>query len=61
MPARPNGAHLIADFMGLYFNSADAFDQAYRAAIGRDDCRSLEGSDQPPTPLTVGGSGEGVR
>ena len=61
MPARPNGANLIADFMGLYFNSADAFDQAYRAAIGRDDCRSLEGSDQPPTPLIVGGSGEGGR
>jgi hypothetical protein len=61
MPARPNGANLIADFMGLYFNSADAFDQAYRAAIGRDDCRSLEGSDQPPAPLAPGGAGGGAR
>ncbi len=52
MPARPTGANLVADFMGLYFNSAGAFDQAYRAAIGRDDCRLLDGSDQPPPPLT---------
>ena len=26
MPARPTGANLVADFMGYYFNSADAFD-----------------------------------
>lgn len=55
MPARPTGANLVADFMGLYFNSATAFDQAYRAAIGRDDCRSLEGSDRAPSPLPPGG------
>lgn len=55
MPARPTGANLVADFMGLYFNSASAFDQAYRAAIGRDDCRTLDGSDQPPSPLPSGG------
>lgn len=61
LPARPTGANLIADFMGLYFNSADAFDQAYRAAIGRDDCRSLERSDQPPASLAPGGAGGGVR
>jgi hypothetical protein len=55
IPARPTGANLVADFMGLWFNSAAAFDQAYRANIGRDDCRDLEGSDQPPSPLTSGG------
>ncbi len=55
MPARPTGANLVADFMGLYFNSADAFDQAYRANIGRDDCRELDGSDRPPSPLTSRG------
>jgi hypothetical protein len=55
MPARPNGANLVADFMGLYFNSATAFDQAYRAHIGRDECRELDGSDKPPAPLTAGG------
>ena len=57
MPARPTGANLVADFMGLYFNSATAFDQAYRAAIGRDDCRSLDGSDQPPKSLPSRASG----
>ena len=61
MPARPNGANLVADFMGLYFNSAAAFDQAYRANIGRNDCRSLDGSDQPPAPIISGGSSGGGR
>ena len=59
LPARPTGANLVADFMGLYFNSANAFDQAYRAAIGRNDCRSLDGSDQPPKPLSSASSGGG--
>ncbi len=54
MPARPAGANLVADFMGLYFNSAAAFDQAYRANIGRDDCRELDGSDKSPAPLKAG-------
>ena len=54
MPARPAGANLVADFMGLYFNSAAAFDQAYRANIGRDDCRELDGSDKAPPPLKAG-------
>jgi len=48
LPARPNGANLVADFMGLYFNSADARDVAYNAAIGRDTCRGLEGSEKEP-------------
>ncbi len=43
LPARPTGANLVADFMGLYFNSADATDLAYGAAIGRDTCRGLDG------------------
>lgn len=51
MPARPNGANLIADFMGYYFSSADGYDLAYNARIGRDSCRGLDGSDQPPSPL----------
>ena len=56
MPARPTGANLVADFMGLYFNSASAFDQAYRANIGRDDCRELAGSDKAPAPLRAVGN-----
>ena len=51
MPARPNGANLVADFMGLYFNGADARDLAYNAAIGRDTCRGLDGSDKAPRSL----------
>jgi hypothetical protein len=48
LPGRPTGANLIADFMGLYFSSADAVDLCYRAEIQRDTCRGLEGSEQPP-------------
>jgi len=51
LPARPTGANLVADFIGMYFNSAGASDLAYQAAIGRDDCRGLENSDQPPAAI----------
>jgi hypothetical protein len=51
MPAQPTGQNLIADFMGSYFTSADAWDLAYQAQIGRDRCRTLDGSDQAPEPL----------
>jgi len=54
LPARPNGANLIADFMGYYFASADGYDLAYEARIGRDSCRGLDGSDQVPPPLRKG-------
>ncbi len=50
LPSRPTGQNLIADFMGYYFNSEEGFDLAYKAAIGRDSCRSLDGSDKPPAP-----------
>jgi hypothetical protein len=53
LPARPTGANLVADFIGMYFNSAAAFDLAYQAAIGRDDCRGLENSDQPPASIKI--------
>lgn len=55
LPARPTGANLVADFVGMYFNSAGAFDLAYQAAIGRDDCRGLENSDQAPGPVKSAG------
>jgi len=51
LPARPTGANLIADFMGLYFNGAAAWDLAYGADIGRDNCRGLRGSEARPRPL----------
>lgn len=55
LPARPTGANLVADFIGMYFNSAGAFDLAYQAAIGRDDCRGLEDSDKAPAPARNSG------
>jgi hypothetical protein len=51
LPARPTGAHIAADLMGHYFNSAAASDLCYRAAIGRDSCRGLAGSEKAPPPL----------
>jgi hypothetical protein len=50
LPARPTGAHIASDLMGHYLNSAAANDLCYRAAIGRDGCRGLAGSDQAPAP-----------
>jgi hypothetical protein len=52
---RPNGANLIADLMGFYFASPEAYDLCYNAAIGRETCRGLEGSDRAPAPLPGGG------
>jgi hypothetical protein len=49
--ARPTGAHIITDLMGHYFNSPVAQDLCYRAAIGRDACRGLPGSEKKPTSL----------
>ena len=57
LPTRPNGTNLIADFMGYYFTSPAAYDLAYNAAIGRDTCRTLDGSDRAPAPLTSVGRG----
>ena len=51
LPASPTGANLVADLMGLYFNSPDARDLCYGREIGADRCRSLDGSDQEPPKL----------
>ena len=50
LPARPTGGHIATDLMGHYFGSADANDLCYNAAIGRDACRGLAGSEQAPAP-----------
>lgn len=52
LPPRPSGGHVAADLMAFYFNSSDANDLCYRAAIERDACRGLPGSEEPPEPLT---------
>jgi hypothetical protein len=51
LPARPTGAHVAADLMAFYFNSPAALDLCYRAQIGRDMCRGLEGSEKEPAPI----------
>lgn len=53
LPARPSGGHIAADLMGHYFNSSAANDLCYRAAIGRDDCRGLAGSESAPLHLAA--------
>jgi hypothetical protein len=50
LPARPSGGHLATDLMAFYFNSPAAADLCYRANIGRDACRGLPGSENPPSP-----------
>ena len=52
LPARPTGAHVATDLMGHYFNSSTGQDVCYRAAIARDACRGLSGSDKPPQLLS---------
>jgi hypothetical protein len=51
LPRNPDGRHVAADLMAFYFRSSDANDLCYRAAIGRDLCRGLDGSEQAPAPL----------
>lgn len=48
LPRTPDGRHVAADLMSFYFRGSDANDLCYRAAIGRDQCRGLAGSDNPP-------------
>ena len=51
LPRMPDGKHIVTDLMSFYFQSADANDLCYRAAIQRYNCRGLDGSDNPPPPL----------
>lgn len=48
LPPRPTGEHIASDLMGFYFHGPAANDLAYRAAIGRDECRDLPDSDKRP-------------
>jgi hypothetical protein len=52
LPSRPSGAHVVADFMGLFFHGPHGYNLAYDAAIDREDCRGLDGSDRPPASLS---------
>lgn len=55
LPERPDGRHVASDLMCFFFRSGAANDLCYRARIGREDCRGLPGSEQPPEPLDEGG------
>lgn len=48
LSARPTGGHIATDLMGHYFGSPEANDLCYNAAINRDACRGLAGSEHPP-------------
>ena len=52
LPGRPNGGHVATDLMGHFFASAEGSNLCYRAAIDRDSCRGLPGSEERPAPLT---------
>jgi hypothetical protein len=57
LSARPSGANVVADLMGFYFSSPAAMDLCYKAAIGRDECRGLPGSDKAPAPIILHAGG----
>lgn len=56
LPRVPDGKSVISDVMAFYFRSSEANDLCYSAAIGRDQCRGLAGSDKAPTALRRSGS-----
>jgi hypothetical protein len=51
LPERPDGRHVAADLLVFFFRGSEASDLCYGAAIGRDQCRGLPGSEDPPAPL----------
>lgn len=53
LPSQPTGVHIISDFMGQFFHGQTGYNLAYRAAINREECRGLDGSDAPPAPLPL--------
>jgi hypothetical protein len=55
LPSRPDGGHVATDLLGFFFNSVEANDLCYQAAIGRDQCRTLDGSSERPAPRPRGG------
>ena len=51
LPERPDGRHVAADLLAFFFRSSEASDLCHGAAIGRDTCRGLPGSEDAPPPL----------
>jgi hypothetical protein len=55
LPERPDGRHVAADLLAFFFRGSEASDLCYGKAIGRDQCRGLPGSENPPAPLKANG------
>ena len=53
LPERPDGRHVATDLLAFFFRSSEASDLCYGAAIGRDTCRGLPGSDEAPARLEL--------
>lgn len=51
LPIVPDGSHIVADLMTFYFQSSEANDLLYLAAIGKDKCRTLRNSGAIPAAL----------
>ncbi|MCU1260684.1 MAG: hypothetical protein JWO80_3569 [Bryobacterales bacterium] len=56
LPLVPDGTHIAADLMAFYFQSPEANDLAYLAAIGKDKCRTLKNAGSVPAALKKGTS-----
>jgi hypothetical protein len=54
LPASPDGRHVLADLMSIFFNNSAATDLVYRTRIGRVTCRGLAGSTARPAASTAG-------
>jgi hypothetical protein len=52
LPSRPNGQHVVADLMALYFRSSEANDLCYGALINREVCRPIAITTRRPALLT---------
>jgi hypothetical protein len=48
----PTGQHIASDLMMFYFQSPEANDMAYEAAVGKDQCRTIADSSQKPKART---------
>jgi hypothetical protein len=51
IPAQPDGKHVAADLMSVFFLGSAGQDFLYGAAIQRDRCRGLDTSGERPAPL----------
>ena len=47
----PTAGTWLSDLLAFFFRSSEANDLCYGAAIGRDHCRGLPGSEEAPAPL----------